>query len=170
MIGFYIAAVAIFAIYIITTWALFFFKDRIVPESLSATFYYYKEKFGTGWPFQVALALGGFCTMVYWIDIAELTGGQYLAFLAAVGFIAVGFAPMFKSGGTYRAVHMGGAILSAVASIAYVLFYTTFQWLPFIYLISIDVIAIFTRTLRRSFVFWLEAIAILTIYTVLPLL
>ena len=108
--------------------------------------------------------------MVYWIDIAEATGGQYLAFLAAVGFIAVGFAPMFKSGGTDRAVHIGGAILSAVASIAYVLFYTTFQWLPFIYLILIDVIAIFTGTLRRSFVFWLEAIAILTIYTVLPLL
>lgn len=148
-------ATAIFTAYNVVAIKLFG-----IPESLSNTYYLYqgiddglKRLFPAMMFTMVVLMLPG------WLDIAEDSSYQFLAFLACSGILFVGFAPAFKDYQTESHVHTSAAIISAIASLLWICLVTPFWW--FIPLVSAIVIysAIKTQTLEKSLVFWLEIIA-----------
>lgn len=148
-------ATAIFTAYVAVAIKLFG-----IPESLSNTYYLYqrledslKRLFPAMMSTMVVLMLPS------WLDIAENSNYQFLAFIACSGILFVGFAPAFKDYETEKRVHTISAIIAAVASLAWICLATPFWW--FIPLVSVAVIylAFKTKTLGKCLVFWLEMIA-----------
>ncbi len=88
--------------------------NRGVPSSLSATVYTLPPMGAWLWTLIIGAVAG--LTMPVIIERTEDTW-QFLAFLSCAGLLAVAICPLIPDKGdmTYR-IHVGGAILSAVAS------------------------------------------------------
>lgn len=137
-----------------------------VPESLSNTFYLYKEKhpllcvlfplFMVG---MVALLLPA------WLELTAASALQFLVFLACVGILFTGFAPAFKGCKLESKVHKISAICAALFSLLWVIFVSKMWVLIIVWLVIVAVAAILTKTVKSSYVFWLETIAFLSTFT-----
>jgi hypothetical protein len=137
-----------------------------VPESLSNTFYLYKEKhpllcvlfplFMVG---MVALLLPA------WLELTAASALQFLVFLACAGILFTGFAPAFKGCELESKVHKISAICAAIFSLLWVIFVSKMWALIIVWLVIVAVVAILTKTVKSSYVFWLETIAFLSTFT-----
>ena len=129
-----------------------------VPESLSNTYYLWKEKNGKGWLFCLMMYLVVALMMPAWISLSEGGNFQFLAFLAPASIAFVGTAPAFLSSDLEGKVHTISAILAAVCSLAWVCIVTPYWWSIICFTGIVALAVTLTKTLK-SYTYWLETIA-----------
>jgi hypothetical protein len=148
-----IAATAIYIAYNAVSLAIFG-----VPESLSNTYYLWKEKNGKGWLFCLMMYLVVALMMPAWITISEGSNFQFLAFLAPASLMFVGTAPRFKDFSLENKVHTYSAYLAAACSLLWVGLVTPYWWVILIWLGLISGVLAITKT-YSCLIYWLETIA-----------
>ena len=155
-----IAATAIYLVYNAICLALF-----SIPESLSNTYYLWKEKNGKGWLFPLMMYLVVALMMPAWITLSEGNNFQFLSFLAPASIAFVGTAPRFKDGDLENKVHTISAIIAAACSLAWVAFVTPYWWVMLIWLGLIALAAILTSSYKTAYTYWLEQVAFGSTFT-----
>lgn len=155
-----IAATAIYIAYNAICLALF-----SIPESLSNTYYLWKEKNGKGWLFPLMMYAVVILMMPAWISLSEGSDFQFLAFLAPASIMFVGTAPRFKDGDLENKVHTVSAIIAAACSLAWVALVTPYWWVMLIWLGFIALTAILTISYKTAYTYWLEQVAFGSTFT-----
>lgn len=136
-----------------------------VPESLSNTYYLWKEKNGKGWLFCLMMYLVVALMMPAWITISEGSNFQFLAFLAPASLMFVGTAPRFKDFSLENKVHTYSAYLAAACSLLWVALVTPYWWVMLIWLGFIALASVLTSSYKTCLVYWLEQVAFLSTFT-----
>lgn len=136
-----------------------------IPESLSNTYYLYKEKRNKGWLFPLMMYAVVALMMPAWITLSEGSDFQFLAFLAPVAIAFVGTAPAFKSNDLENVVHTTAAIVAAICSLAWVAVITPYWWMILVWFGFIALAAILTSSYKSCLVYWLEQVAFLSTFT-----
>lgn len=149
-----IVATVIFVAYNAVSLAIFG-----IPESLSNTYYLYKEKDNKGWLFPLMMYAVVAFMMPAWITMSEGSDFQFLAFLAPSAIAFVGTAPAFKSDDLENVVHTAAAIVAAICSLAWVAVITPYWWMILVWFGSMACLAILTSSYRKALVYWLEQVA-----------
>lgn len=157
--------IAAFAIYLIyNVMALRFFG---VPKSLSMTYYLYKENkkdwMGIFFPIMM-LSVVAFLTPA-WLEISEGSNLQFTAFLAAGGIMFTGAAPAFKSSDLENKVHTGSAAFAALFAMIWVAFVAKMWFVIVIWFFILMISAIVTKSVKKSYIYWLETVAFLSTFT-----
>lgn len=147
-------AIAIFFIYNVLSIISF-----SIPHSLSMTYYLYKEKYGIGWLFCVMMVTIVALLLPCWLTISEGSTFQFLSFLAPSSLLFVAAAPAFLNDGMESKVHTVSAYLAAACSILWVILVTPFWYDVLIWLLCVALIALCTKTVKKSLIYWLEMIA-----------
>ena len=130
-----------------------------VPESLSNTYYLYKEKNNKGWLFPLMMYAVVAFMMPAWITMSEGSDFQFLAFLAPSAIAFVGTAPAFKSDDLENVVHTTAAIVAAICSLAWVAVITPYWYMILVWFGFIALAAILTSSYKTCLVYWLEQVA-----------
>ena len=149
-----IVATCIYVAYNAISLALF-----SIPESLSNTYYLYKEKSNKGWLFPLMMYAVVALMMPAWITMSEGSDFQFLAFLAPSAIAFVGTAPAFKSDDLENVVHTTAAIVAAICSLAWVAVITPYWWMILVWFGFIDLASILTSSYKSCLVYWLEQVA-----------
>lgn len=155
-----IVATAIYVAYNAVSLAIFG-----VPESLSNTYYLYKEKNGKGWYFSLMMYLVVALMMPAWISLSEGSNFQFLAFLAPASIMFVGTAPRFKDSDLENKVHTYSAYIAAACSLLWVGLVTPYWVAIPIYAVFEGAKAFFSKTYKTCLVYWLEQVAFLSTFT-----
>lgn len=137
-----------------------------VPKSLSMTFYLFQEK--KKWTrifFPIMMISTAFLLLPAWLEISALGSLQFLAFLAAAGIMFVGAAPAFKSSDLENTVHMTSAIVAAIFALLWVVLVSKLWWVILIWLAILGLIMLVTKTVKSSYIYWLETIAFMSTFT-----
>ena len=130
-----------------------------VPHSLSMTYYLWKEKANIGYVFPIMMYMVVALMMPAWISLSEGSNFQFLAFLAPASIMFVGTAPRFKDSQLENKVHTVSAIHAAVCSLAWVCIVTPYWWSILCFTGIVALAVTLTKTLKSSYVYWLETIA-----------
>ena len=136
-----------------------------VPESLSNTYYLYKEKWNKGWLFCLMMYLVVALMMPAWISLSEGSNFQFLAFLAPASIAFVGTAPRFKDSQLESRVHTVSAIIAAACSLLWVALVTPYWWVMLIWLGFIAGASVLTSSYKTCLVYWLEQVAFGSTFT-----
>lgn len=153
---------AIFMFIIYNAVALLLFG---VPKSLSMTYYLFKDRVETlKWLFPSMMTLLTIFLMPCWLEISEGSPFQFTAFLSAAGVLFVGFSPAFKSSSLENAVHQTSAYICAAAAIAWICLVTPYWWIILIVLAVIALLAYVTKTIKSSYIYWLEMVAFISTF------
>ena len=155
-----IAATAIYFAY--NAICLAFFGE---PESLSNTYYLWKERNGKGWLFCLMMYLVVALMMPAWISLSEGSNFQFLAFLAPASIAFVGTAPRFRDGGLENKVHTVSAIIAAACSFLWVALVTPYWWVILTWLGLIVFTSVLTSSYKTACVYWLEQVAFGSTFT-----
>lgn len=137
-----------------------------IPKSLSDTFYLYQEK--RDWMkffFPVMMFLMAGLLMPAWLEITAFSMLQFLAFLTATGIMFTGAAPAFKSNKITNTVHSVSAICSAIFALLWIIFVSKFWWIIIFWLVLILLTALLTKTIKTSYIYWLETVAFLSTFS-----
>lgn len=148
-----IIATAIYAAYNAISLTLF-----DIPESLSNTYYLWKEKNGKGYLFCLMMYAVVAFMMPAWLTLSEGSIFQFLAFLAPMSIAFVGTAPKFKDK-LEGNVHSISAVIAAACSLAWVALVTPYWWSILIWLGVIAMASILTSSYKTCLVYWLEQVA-----------
>jgi hypothetical protein len=100
-----------------------------------------------------------------WLEISALSSLQFTAFLAAAGIIFTGSAPAFKSNDLEKKVHTVSALVAAVFALLWVIFVSKLWFIILIWLAVIALIAFITKTIKSSYIYWLETVAFMSTFT-----
>ena len=130
-----------------------------IPESLSNTYYLYKERFNRGFLFSAMMYLVVAFMMPAWITMSEGSNFQFLAFLAPAAIAFVGTAPKFKDFDLENKVHTYSAFIAALCSLLWVILITPCWWTILVFLGLVALGAFLTKTYKTSYVYWLEMVA-----------
>ena len=136
-----------------------------IPESLSNTYYLYKEKYNKGWLFPLMMYAVVALMMPAWITLSEGSNFQFLAFLAPASIAFVGTSPRFKDGDLENKVHTYSAYVAAACSLLWVALVTPYWWVILLWLGFIALASIFTSSYKTCLVYWLETIAFGSTFT-----
>lgn len=136
-----------------------------VPESLSNTYYLYKEKCNKGWLFPLMMYLVVALMMPAWITLSEGSKFQFLAFLAPASIMFVGTAPRFKDFDLENRVHTYSAYIAAACSLLWVMLVTPYWYVILIWFGYISLASIFTSSYKTCLVYWLEMVAFGSTFT-----
>lgn len=137
-----------------------------VPESLSNTFYLYNDKkkhLGILFPIMMVSMAG--LLLPAWLEISAISSLQFTAFLAAAGIIFTGSAPAFKSNDLEKRVHTVSALVAAVFALLWVIFVSKLWFIILIWLAVVALIAFITKTIKSSYIYWLETVAFMSTFT-----
>lgn len=130
-----------------------------IPESLSMTYYLYKEKYNKGFLFPAMMYLVVAFMMPAWITMSEGCNFQFLAFLAPAAIAFVGTAPAFLSSDLENKVHSIAALIAAACSLLWVILVTPYWWTILVFLGLVALAAFLTKTYKTAYVYWLEMVA-----------
>ena len=155
-----IAATAIYLAYNAICLSLF-----SIPESLSNTYYLWKERSNKGYLFCLIMYAVVALMMPAWITLSEGSNFQFLAFLAPASIAFVGTAPRFKDSQLESRVHTVSAIIAAACSLLWVMLVTPYWWMMLIWLGFIALAAILTSSYKTCLVYWLEQVAFGSTFT-----
>lgn len=175
-----LCAAIIYWIYTIAVFRIFG-----VPDSYSDTFYKFNDiKKGLGVLFPIMLLSMTGLLMPSWLELSDklLPNLTFLAFFGGVGLCFVAAAPYFKEMTidtghpikdlVYRSfhgqglVHTIGALLSMISTIVWAAF-SSFWWVMLISLAATIILAVSTKTVKRSTVFWVEFLIFNTILAIM---
>lgn len=130
-----------------------------IPESLSNTYYLWKERNGKGYLFCLIMYAVVAFMMPAWLTLSEGSTFQFLAFLAPMSIAFVGTAPRFKNDKQEGNVHSISAVIAAACSLAWVALVTPFWWLILIWFYTVASLSLFTSSYKTCIVYWLEQVA-----------
>lgn len=148
---------AIFMFVIYNAVALLLFG---VPKSLSMTYYLFKERNNLlKCLFPAMMTMLGIFLMPCWIEISEGSNFQFLSFLSAAALLFVAFAPAFKESDLENTVHQVSAYLCAAFAMLWIILVTPYWYVILIVLAIIATAAIVTKTVKSSYIYWLEMVA-----------
>lgn len=136
-----------------------------IPKSLSDTFYLYKQK--KNWLrilFPIMMISLVILLLPAWLEISVGTSLQFLAFLASAGIMFTGAAPAFMKSNLDNKVHTYSALAAAVFALLWVIFVSHMWWIIPVWLVITALIAILTKSVKKSLVFWLETVAFLSTF------
>lgn len=136
-----------------------------VPESLSNTYYLYKEKSNKGWLFPLMMYAVVALMMPAWITLSEDSDFQFLAFLAPAAIAFVGTAPAFKSDDLENKVHSISAVIAAACSLAWVALVTPHWCVILIWFYIVVSLSLLTSSYKTCLVYWLEQVAFGSTFT-----
>ena len=137
-----------------------------IPKSLSMTFYLLQEK--KKWLriwFPIMMISMAFLLMPAWLEISVGSPFQFLAFLAPAGIMFTGSAPAFKSSDLENTVHMTSAIFAAITALLWTGLVANLWLAIAIWFVIIAILAIITKTVKSSYIYWLETVAFLSTFT-----
>lgn len=137
-----------------------------VPKSLSMTFYLFKEK--KNWLciwFPIMMFTMAGALLPAWLEISNGSDLQFMAFLAAAGIIFTGAAPAFESSDLEKRVHTGSAAFAALFALLWVALVAHLWYVILIWLVANTIIAFLTKTVKSSYIYWLETVAFLSTFT-----
>ena len=156
-----ISAFIIYAIYNAIALGLFG-----VPKSLSMTYYLFmeKKKWLSVW-FPTMMISMVILLMPSWLEISEGSYFQFMAFLAAGGIMFTGAAPAFKSSDLEDKVHTGSAAFAALFALLWVIVVSQLWYFIILWLIVCSFCAVFTKTYKSSYIYWLETVAFLSTFS-----
>lgn len=137
-----------------------------IPESLSNTYYLWKERNGKGWLFPLMMYAVVAFMMPAWLTLSEGSTFQFLAFLAPMSIAFVGTAPKFKDDKLEGNVHSISAVIAAACSLLWVALVTPYWVAIPIYVVFEGAKAFFSKTYKTCLVYWLEQVAFLSTFTV----
>ena len=106
-----------------------------------------------------------FLLMPAWLEISVGSPFQFLAFLAPAGIMFTGAAPAFKSSELENTVHMTSAIFAAITALLWVGLVANLWFVIVIWFVIIAILAIVTKTVKSSYIYWLETVAFLSTFT-----
>lgn len=154
---------AAFLVYLVYNFAAI--KLFGIPNSLSDTYYLYKEK--KSWMrylFPIMMTTVVALLMPSWLTLSEGSNWQFLSFLAAGGILFVGAAPAFKNGGMEYRVHSISAYCAAAFSLLWVALVSgCFAIIPLFFLMFFA-IAWVSETMKRAYIYWLETVAFMSTF------
>lgn len=130
-----------------------------IPESLSNTYYLWKERNGKGYLFCLMMYAVVAFMMPAWLTLSEGSIFQFLAFLAPMAIAFVGTAPRFKNDKQEGNVHSISAVIAAACSLAWVALVTPFWCLILIWFYIVASLSLFTSSYKTCIVYWLEQVA-----------
>lgn len=136
-----------------------------VPKSLSMTYYLFKDRqniLKALFPCMMTL-LGSFL-MPCWIEMSEGSNFQFLSFLSAASLLFVAFAPAFKESDLENMVHQVSAYCCAAFAMLWIILVTPYWYVILIVLGVIAAIAIVTKTVKSSYIYWLEMVAFISTF------
>ncbi len=149
----------VFVTYTVATIVLF----GILP-SLSASYYKWEEKHKCGWLFSATMFTMAVTLLPAWLTLSEGSTFQFLSFLCPASLIFVGAAPKFENDNIEKWLHPIAAIICAVCAICWLLFVGHLWWVVLICFVVFLAIALLTKTLIKSAVFWFEMVAFIATY------
>lgn len=159
-------------IFVLTAFVVYFVYNAValylfgVPKSLSMTFYLFKEKknwLGACFPIMMTLMAGSL--LPAWLEISVGSNLQFMSFLAASGILFTGAAPAFESSKLENNVHMTSAIVAAIFALLWVILVANLWYVILVWLVAITVVALLTKSVKTSYIYWLETIAFLSTFT-----
>ena len=154
---------AIFLFVIYNVIALLLFG---VPKSLSMTYYLYKERQNSlKLMFPTMIVLLCILLIPCWLTLSEGSNFQFLSFLTPAALMFVGFTPVFNDADMYKTIHNIAAYSCAVFAMLWIILVTPFWYIILIVLGIISVIAILTKTVKSSYIYWLEMVAFISLFT-----
>ena len=130
-----------------------------IPQSLSMTYYLWKQKANIGYLFCMMMYAVVALMMPAWISMSEGSDFQFLAFLAPAAIAFVGTSPAFLGSELENRVHSVSAVVAAVCSLAWVILVTPYWWIILVWLGLVAIAAILTSSYKTALVYWLETIA-----------
>ena len=130
-----------------------------IPQSLSMTYYLWKQKANISYLFCMMMYAVVALMMPAWISMSEGSDFQFLAFLAPASIAFVGTAPAFLGSDLENRVHSVSAVVAAVCSLAWVILVTPYWWIILVWLGLVAIAAIVTSSYKTALVYWLETIA-----------
>lgn len=136
-----------------------------VPKSLSMTYYLFKDRqniLKVLFPCMMTL-LGSFL-MPCWIEMSEGSPFQFLSFLSAGALLFVAFAPAFKESDLENTVHQVSAYCCAAFAMLWIILVTPYWYVILIVLSVIATLAIVTKTVKSSYIYWLEMVAFISTF------
>ena len=137
-----------------------------IPNSLSNTFYLYKQK--EEWMrifFPTMMVLLVVFLMPAWLEISAASALQFLVFFAASGLLFVGSAPAFMSSDLENKVHTYSAIGAVVFALLWVIFASKAWFMIPIWFAVIALIAWLTKTWKSALIYWLENVTFMSTFT-----
>ncbi len=153
-------AIFMFLIYNIVALVLFG-----VPKSLSMTYYLFKNKIDTlKFLFPALMTMLTVFLMPCWLEMSEGSNFQFTAFLSAAGVLFVGAAPAFLNSSLENMVHQVSACICAAAALAWICLVTPYWYIILIVFAVIALIAWLTKTLKTSYIYWLEMVAFISTF------
>ena len=162
----WILILILIAIFIYSLYNCIVLNQFGIPKSLSMTFYLFKEK--KDWLkiwFPIMMVSMAFLLMPAWLEISEGSTFQFLAFLAPAAIIFTGMAPAFKSSSLENVVHMTSAIFAAIASLLWTALVAHLWPVIVVWFIIIAIVMFVTKTVKTSYIYWLETVAFLSTFT-----
>jgi hypothetical protein len=149
----------IFLVYIIS--AIIVFKE--IPKSISNTYYMYEKKNKhLKYLFPIMMFSIVALLLPSWLEITF--SFQFLSFLTCASILFVGAAPNFKKSTIENRVHSISAIFAAICSILWSCLVVHTWGLIIINIIYFILMALITKTLKKSYIFWLETTAFISLY------
>ena len=130
-----------------------------VPQSLSMTYYLWKDKANIGYLFPCMMYVVVACMMPAWISMSEGSDFQFLAFLAPASIAFVATAPAFLGSDLENKVHSISAMIAAACSLLWVILVTPYRWVILVWLAVVAVASYLTKTIKTAYIYWLETIA-----------
>lgn len=136
-----------------------------VPHSLSETYYLYNKKNGKGILFSVFLTVVSLLLLPVWLEVSK-ENTQFLVFLGLCSLCFTAAAPAFKNTKMEDRVHTISAIIGAICSLLWVIF--NGMWTIILaWTIIVLLVSYITKTIKTSYIYWLETIAFMSTFTAL---
>lgn len=163
MISVYTVLLIVLAI-IVVVYNICIISKAGIPESISATSYFFKEFNGKYWLFTIFCFICGLLLFPPWVNIS-IEKFQFLPFLSCAGILFAGATPLFRES-MQKEIHYSGGIIAVLSCVLWLFFngfYLTLylEALILFIIISID---------KKNYVYYIEIVGLLgLIWTLLEL-
>lgn len=98
------------------------------------------------------------------IELGTLSTFQFLGFLTPVWLMLVATTPNFLTDKKQNILHNTFTGLCVVSSLLWLTLVTNYIWIGFLVMALITIIALLTKSIKSSYIFWLEMIIFLTTF------
>lgn len=98
------------------------------------------------------------------IELGTLSAFQFLGFLTPVWLILVATTPNFLTDKTQNILHNTFTGLCVVSNLLWLTLVTNYVWIGLLVMALIAIIALLTKSIKSSYIFWIEMIIFLTTF------
>ena len=133
-----------------------------IPRSLSATHYLFKEREDIlKHLFPATTFMTAILMTSAWVGCAPTPELKLLSVLAGLSLVGVGATYMFTKEYVTESVHLATACLLIAFMLLWIIFVTPYWYMIIVVFIITLAAALMTKTLKTSYIFWIEIMALL---------